>query len=169
MSQVRLSFVCLGNICRSPTAEAVMRHLVKQAGLESAIFIDSAGTGDWHVGEARDRRSSEVGRRRGIPLTGVARQFQSRDFARFDYVLAMDRQNLAALQKLAPDPEARAKVRLLRSFDPRPEGAADAAVADDDEVPDPYFGGPQGFDQVFDICQRACQGLLDHLRRTHGL
>ena len=80
--RVRLSFVCLGNICRSPTAEAVMRHLVKEAGLEPHIFIDSAGTGDWHIGEGRDPRSSEVGRRRGIPLTGTARQFRPRDFAR---------------------------------------------------------------------------------------
>jgi protein-tyrosine phosphatase len=157
-----LSFVCLGNICRSPTAEAVMRHLVKQAGLQDQVFIDSAGTGDWHVGEPRDRRSADVGRRRGIPLTGTARQFRPPDFSRFDHVLAMDRQNLAALHKLAPDPQARAKVRLLRSFDP-------AFDPDDDEVPDPYFGGPAGFDRVFDICLAACQGLLDHLRREHGL
>ena len=161
-SPVRISFVCLGNICRSPTAEAVMRHLVKQAGLERQILIDSAGTGDCHVGETRDRRSAEVGQRRGMPLSGRARQFVSADFARFDYVLAMDRQNLTNLQRLAPDEKARQKVRLLRSF-------AAGASPDDDEVPDPYFGGAQGFDAVFDICLDACQGLLDHLRRTHGL
>jgi protein-tyrosine phosphatase len=161
-SKVRLSFVCLGNICRSPTAEAVMRHLVKQAGLGDRVFIDSAGTGDWHVGEPRDRRSSEVGRRRGIPLSGRARQFVPADFARFEYVLAMDRQNLTNLQRLAPDPTARDKVRLLRSFDP-------TVIDGDDEVPDPYFGGTEGFDQVFDICLRACGGLLDHLRQTHAL
>jgi len=159
---VRLSFVCLGNICRSPTAEAVMRHLVNEAGLADRVLIDSAGTGDWHVGEGRDKRSSEVGRRRGIPLSGRARQFLPVDFARFDYVLAMDRQNLTNLQGMAPDQKALAKVHLLRSFDP-------SLVAGDDEVPDPYFGGPEGFDEVFDICQRACQGLLDHLRRTHRL
>jgi protein-tyrosine phosphatase len=161
-SKVRLSFVCLGNICRSPTAEAVMRHLVKEAALGDRVIIDSAGTGDWHVGEPRDRRSSEVGRRRGIPLAGRARQFVPADFARFEYVLAMDRQNLATLQRLAPDGAARDKVRLLRSFDP-------TVIEGDDEVPDPYFGGAEGFDQVFDICLGACQGLLDHLRRTHGL
>jgi protein-tyrosine phosphatase len=174
---VRLSFVCLGNICRSPTAEAVMRHLVKQAGLADKIAIDSAGTGDWHVGEARDPRSAEVGRRRGMPLSGVARQFQPQDFARFDHVLAMDRQNQASLLQMAPDQAARNKVRLLRSFDPASaasaastgSSAASGGGGGDDEVPDPYFGGAQGFDRVFDICEAACRGLLAHLRKAHGL
>ncbi|HEY0715894.1 MAG TPA: low molecular weight protein-tyrosine-phosphatase [Polyangia bacterium] len=158
---VRVSFVCLGNICRSPTAEAVMRKLVGDAGLAAKISIDSAGTGDWHVGEPRDRRSSEVGRRRGIPLSGRARHFVAGDFDRFDYVLAMDRQNHANLLKLAPDPAARSKVFLLRSFEAN-------VVEGDDEVPDPYYGGAEGFDRVFDICLAACEGLLQHLRRTHG-
>jgi protein-tyrosine phosphatase len=158
---VRLSFVCLGNICRSPTAEAVMRHLIKKEGLQEKILLDSAGLGDWHLGEARDARSQAVGRRRGIPLEGVARQFSAPDFARFDYVLAMDRQNRDGLLRIAPDAEARAKVRLLRSFDP--------AAPPDAEVPDPYYGGPQGFDEVFDICLQACEGLLAQLRREHKL
>jgi protein-tyrosine phosphatase len=157
-----LSFVCLGNICRSPTAEAVMRHLVREAGLEEKIQIESAGTGDWHLGEPRDRRSAEVGRRRGMPLGGTARQFQRSDFERLDYVLAMDRQNLTALERLAPDPAARAKVHLLRSFEPQPD-------PEDSEVPDPYYGGAAGFDRVIDICEAACRGLLAHLRREHGL
>jgi protein-tyrosine phosphatase len=155
--QVRVSFVCLGNICRSPTAEAVMRHLVEEAGLTDRIIIDSAGLGDWHVGSPRDSRSQKVGRKRGMALEGVARQFQADDFDRFDLVLAMDRQNRAGLLALAPDDAARAKVRMLRSFDP--------ASPPDAEVPDPYYGGPQGFDQVFDICEAACRGLLAHLRR----
>jgi protein-tyrosine phosphatase len=158
---VRLSFVCLGNICRSPTAEAVMRHLVSQAGLADRILIESAGLGDWHVGGARDTRSQKVGRRRGIALEGVARQFVPGDFARLDYVLAMDRQNRAGLLAMAPDDTARARVHLLRAFDP--------AAPPDAEVPDPYYGGPRGFDEVFDICEAACQGLLDHLRRAHQL
>lgn len=158
---VRLSFVCLGNICRSPTAEAVMRHLVAQAGLQDRILLDSAGLGDWHVGKERDRRSQAVGRRRGIPLVGVARQFQRVDFDRFDYVLAMDRQNRAGLLALAADDSSRAKVHLLRSFDPQ--------SPPDAEVPDPYHGGAEGFDEVFDLCQRACAGLLEHLRLTHAL
>ena len=161
MKPVRLSFVCLGNICRSPTAEAVMRHLIKQEGLQEQIRLDSAGLGDWHIGHARDSRSQAVGKRRGIPLEGVARQFQAEDFDRFDYVLAMDRQNRDGLLKLAPDGEARAKVRLLRSFDP--------ASPPEAEVPDPYYGGPQGFDEVFDICLAACEGLLAQLRRDHEL
>ena len=161
MKPVRLSFVCLGNICRSPTAEAVMRHLIEREGLQQKIVIDSAGLGDWHLGHERDARSRAVGKRRGIPLAGVARQFQPEDFERFDYVLAMDRQNRDGLLRLAPDEEARAKVRLLRSFDPAaPPGA---------EVPDPYYGGPRGFDEVFDICQAACAGLLARLRRDHQL
>jgi protein-tyrosine phosphatase len=158
---LRVSFVCLGNICRSPTAEAVMRHLVKEAGLEGRIGIDSAGTGSWHVGEPRDTRSAAVGRQRGIPLSGTARQWKRPDFARFEYVLAMDRQNHRDLLRLAPDEAARAKVHLLRSFDPEAEAGA--------EVPDPYFGGPDGFERVFDICEAACRGLLAHIRRVHGL
>jgi protein-tyrosine phosphatase len=159
---VRISFVCLGNICRSPTAEAVMRHLVKEAGLQNRIVVESAGTGDWHVGEPRDGRSAEVGRRRGMPLSGTARQFKPADFARTDHVIAMDRQNRAALLRMAPDEAARAKVQLLRAF----EAEADAG---DDEVPDPYYGKADGFDRVFDICENACRGLLAHVRRKHGL
>ena len=119
------------------------------------------GTGEWHVGEPRDRRSSEVGQRRGIPLGGRARQFVASDFACFDYVLAMDGQNLATLRDLAPDATARAKVSLLRSFDPHAPTDAD--------VPDPYYGGPQGFERVFDICDAACRGLLAKIRRTAGI
>jgi protein-tyrosine phosphatase len=163
MSQARVevSFVCTGNICRSPTAEAAMRHLVREARLDGAIEIDSAGTGAWHVGEARDERSQSVGLRRGMPLAGVARQFRRSDFARFDYVLALDRENLADLVRLAPDAESRAKVHLLREFDP--------ASPPQSDVPDPYYGSIDGFERVFDICEAACRGLLDHLRRTHRL
>jgi protein-tyrosine phosphatase len=159
---VRISFVCLGNICRSPTAEAVMRHLVREAGLQGRIAVDSAGTGDWHVGEPRDGRSAEVGRRRGMPLQGSARQFQPADFARYDHVIAMDRQNRAALLRMTPDAAARAKVQLLRAFEPDVDPG-------NDEVPDPYYGGAQGFDKVFDICDKACRGLLAYVRQKHGL
>jgi protein-tyrosine phosphatase len=157
---IRVCFVCLGNICRSPTAEAVMRHLVKEAGLDGEIVIESAGTGDWHVGGPRDDRSAAVGQKRGIPLGGKAQQFGRKDFARFDHVIAMDRSNVKNLIRMAPDDGAKAKVRLLRSFE---------AEADDPDVPDPYYGGPEGFDRVFDICERGCRGLLAHLRHEHGL
>jgi protein-tyrosine phosphatase len=157
---VRICFVCLGNICRSPTAEAVMRHLVKQAGMGHRIAVESAGTGDWHIGEARDRRSQAVGRARGIPLSGTAQQFTSEDFERYDHVIAMDKSNRAELLRLARDAGDEAKVWMLRSFD--------ATAPKDADVPDPYYGGPSGFDDVFDICDRACRGLLEHLRAVHG-
>ena len=159
--RIAVSFVCMGNICRSPTAEAVMRDLVRKAGLEDSIAVDSAGTGPWHVGEDRDRRSQAVAARRGVELSGVARQFQRADFQRFDYVLALDGNNYADLVRLAPNQEARSKVRRLREFDP-------AAPADSD-VPDPYYGGSAGFSNVFDICLAACRGLLEHIRREHGV
>ncbi len=158
--RVRICFVCLGNICRSPTAEAVMRHLVRGEGLESGFAIDSAGTGDWHVGEPPDRRSQETARRRGFPLEGQARQFARGDFARFDYVVAMDASNREKLERMAPDAAARAKVHLLRDFDPASRGQ---------DVPDPYFGGDTGFEHVFDVVETACRGLLAHLRRERDI
>jgi protein-tyrosine phosphatase len=158
---VRVCFVCLGNICRSPTAEAVMKHLVGNAGLRQAVHIESAGTGDWHVGDPRDRRSQATAAAHGVPLAGRAQQFTTTDFGRFDYVVAMDGSNLDNLRKMAPDERARAKLSLLRSFD--------AAAPVDADVPDPYYGGARGFEDVFDICQAACAGLLTWLRREHGL
>lgn len=154
---MRISFVCLGNICRSPTAEAVMRHLVAREGLEERVVIESAGTGSWHAGHAPDARAREEAARRGIAMAGVARQFQAEDFARLDLVLAMDHDNHAALVALAPDDAARAKVRLLREFDPSLGGGHDRAV------PDPYYGGPEGFADVFDMVQAACEGLLGQI------
>jgi protein-tyrosine phosphatase len=150
---VRICFVCLGNICRSPTAEAVMKHLIREQGLGDRFVVESAGTGDWHVGQPRDPRSHAVGARRQIPLSGRAQQFTAPDFARFDHVLAMDAQNLETLSAMAPDEEARAKLRLLRSYDP-------ASPPSQWDVPDPYYGGADGFDRVFDICLAACRGLL---------
>ena len=133
-----------------------MRHLLEQAGLGARVVIDSAGTGGWHVGELPDPRTRAAAARRGYPLDHCARQFRRDDFARFDLVLAMDQANHRALVGLAPDPVARAKVRLLRSFDPAaPVGA---------EVPDPYYGGDDGFDHVRDVCEAACAGLLAHVR-----
>jgi protein-tyrosine phosphatase len=159
--QVSICFVCLGNICRSPTAEGVMRSWVARAGLERQIGIESAGTEGYHVGALPDRRARAAARARGLELTSRARQFTRDDWRRFTYVLAMDRQNLAALTALAPDAAARDKLRLFRSFDPdAPEGA---------EVPDPYYGGPEGFEHVLDLCEAAANGLLAHLRRELGL
>jgi protein-tyrosine phosphatase len=154
---VRLLFVCLGNICRSPTAEGVMRKLVAEAGLEDRVDIDSAGTGGWHVGSGPDQRAAEASRRRGIPLGGCARRVERADFERFDLILAMDRENLRDLRALAPDRAAARKVRLLREFDPASNGAPDL------DVPDPYYGGPHGFERVLDLVEAACRGLLDEV------
>jgi protein-tyrosine phosphatase len=153
----RVCFVCLGNICRSPTAEAVMRARVAAAGLGDEVMVESAGTGSWHLGEPSDRRAIGEARRRGIAMEGCAQQFTASDFARFDLVVAMDRQNAADLRGMARTREDAAKVRLLREFDP-------SAGPDDLDVPDPYFGGADGFEDVFDMVERACVGLLQHLR-----
>jgi len=160
---IRVCFVCLGNICRSPTAEGVMRHLVREAGLDDKIEIDSAGTAGYHSGELPDSRARACGKRRGVEIGGRARQFKSADFARFDYVLAMDRSNFEDLEELAAkvDSDERQRLHLLRAFDPEsPKGAG---------VPDPYYGGDDGFDDVFDICLSACKGLLEVIRREHRL
>ena len=150
----RICFVCLGNICRSPTAQGVFEHLVQDAGRDAEFEIDSAGTAAYHVGERADRRSAATAAGRGIELRSRARQFVAADFARFDMVVAMDHQNAADLRELAPDDQARAKVILLRSFDPQCDPDAPEAV------PDPYYGGASGFDEVLDICMRSCRALL---------
>jgi protein-tyrosine phosphatase len=137
----------MGNICRSPTAEGVMRRLIEDEGLD--IEIDSAGTGGWHVGEPPDERATLAARRRGVTLAGAARQVKASDFRRFDMLVAMDRGNLRELLDLAPDDEARAKVRLL---------------VPDADVPDPYYGGDRGFEDVLDMVESACRELLDELR-----
>lgn len=163
MSRVSVCFVCLGNICRSPTAEGVFRKLVLDAGLDRHVDIDSAGTGSWHVGERADPRSRAAAARRGYDLASRARQVSVDDFRRFDYLLAMDGTNLEELEAIGrsllrsggPAPH----VSLLRDFDPT---AGAGAV-----VPDPYYGGERGFEDVLDICERACRGLLDHIQTVH--
>ena len=136
-----------------------MRHLVREAGLEDEVTIDSAGTGDWHVGSAPDRRATAAARERGIVLEGAARQVSPVDFDAFDLVVAMDASNRRDLERLAPDDEARAKVVALREFDPP------AVAAGDLDVPDPYYGGDDGFEHVFEVVERACRGLFDHVRQ----
>ena len=160
----RILFVCLGNICRSPTAEGVMRALVREADLEEQIELDSAGTGAWHVGNPPDERATETARARGIVLEGAAREVRQEDFEDFDLVLAMDRENLANLRRLAPDERARTRTRLLREFDPASAGL-DVSELD---VPDPYYGGPRGFEHVLDLVRAACAGLLAEVRERLG-
>src|SRR5271165_4320141 len=152
----RLLFVCLGNICRSPTAEGVMRALVSDAGLQGEVELDSAGTGAWHVGSSPDPRAVAAAGERGIVLEGSARQVRPEDFEQFELILAMDRANLRALCRLAVGTPA--EVRLLREFDPA------SATGVDLEVPDPYYGPAGGFDEVLDLVDAACRGLLARIR-----
>lgn len=161
--QIRVLFVCLGNICRSPLGENVLRHLAAEEGLGDRLEVDSAGTSAYHIGEPPDGRTAEVARARGLRLTGSARQIEPEDLARFDYILAMDRSNSAAVTRLAERVGGAADVHLLREFDP------DAEPGSDLDVPDPYFGGPRGFEDVHDLVERSCRGLLEHIRRRHGL
>jgi protein-tyrosine phosphatase len=160
-ADVSLLFVCLGNICRSPTAEGVMRALVAEAGLEGRVKVDSAGTGSWHVGHPPDERAVAAAARRGIELAGRARRVEPADFGRFDLVLAMDRDNLADLERLAGAEGSKGGLELLRRFD-------EAAVAAGQlEVPDPYYGGEEGFDLVLDVVTAGCRGLLLHVAERH--
>jgi protein-tyrosine phosphatase len=154
---VRVLFVCLGNICRSPTAEGVLRHLLKQAATDSSIEIDSAGTADYHIGAAPDPRSRRAALRRGIDIGDLrARQVSQQDFSRFDLILAMDRDNLRALEAMKPS-GSRAAVKLFLEYAP---GGGLL------EVPDPYYGDAAAFEQVLDLCATASQGLLSVLQET---
>ncbi|MBI4896963.1 MAG: low molecular weight phosphotyrosine protein phosphatase [Actinobacteria bacterium] len=153
---IKLLFVCLGNICRSPTAEGVMCHIVAEADLSDQFELDSAGTGSWHLGDAPDRRSTAAAAARGIVLEGQARGVDGADFEHYDLILAMDRYNFRDLQAIAPTDETESKVKMLREFDPM-------STPDDYDVPDPYYGGPDGFNHVIDLVEAACRGLLEDL------
>jgi protein-tyrosine phosphatase len=150
----RLLFVCLGNICRSPAAENLMDHLLRQAGLADQVLCDSAGTASYHAGNPPDRRMTAVANQRGIEMRGQARQFQSLDFEQFDLILAMDRENYRGILSLDPKGRYRDRVRMMCEFCSRHTFQ---------EVPDPYYGGADGFNQVLDLLQDACEGLLQHL------
>lgn len=154
--KIRVLFVCLGNICRSPTAEGVFRKLVQEQSLTKHVEIDSAGTHAYHVGAPPDARAQQAARQRGIDLSGLrGRQATARDIEQFDYVLAMDSENHENLLDICPD-GLEHKVRLFMEFAPaRPEK----------EVPDPYFGGPAGFDRVLDMIEEAAAGLLKDIRK----
>lgn len=158
---VRVCFVCLGNICRSPTAEGVFLAQVEAAGLGDDIAVDSAGTAAYHAGERADPRSRQEAERRGVDLPSISRQFRPSDFRRFEYVLAMDESNLRNLQQLEGAAAFGGTLGLFRAFD---ESAPDGA-----SVPDPYYGGPRGFGEVFEQCERAGAGLLQHIRDAHGI
>ncbi|GIX29600.1 MAG: phosphotyrosine protein phosphatase [Porticoccaceae bacterium] len=155
MKPVGVLFVCLGNICRSPTAEGVFERLAAEAGLAHRLRVDSAGTGPWHVGKPPDPRAVAAARARGYEIGHLrARQVEPADFERFDYLLAMDRHNLAALEAFKP-PGFTGHLGLFLDF---------AGVRGLEEVPDPYGGGPAGFERVLDLIERGAEGLLRHLR-----
>jgi len=154
-SRTQVLFVCMGNICRSPTAEGVFRRIVEQAGLAAHVDIDSAGTHAYHVNEPADRRASAAAERRGYSLQGIrARRVTATDFERFDYIVAMDRDNLEALRQQASE-EHGDKLHLFLEF----------AETAGDEIPDPYYGGTAGFERVLDLVEEASRGLLETLRK----
>jgi low molecular weight protein-tyrosine phosphatase len=153
---VAVCFVCLGNICRSPTAEGIFKTLVREARLDGRVTVESRGTGDWHTGEPADARARAAAKRRGVILDGTAGRFERDDFARFDYILSMDTRVLDTLRHMARTAAERDRVHNFRAFDP--DSPPDAPV------PDPYYGGADGFDQVFDICEAGCRGLLAEVR-----
>ncbi len=151
--KIKVLFVCMGNICRSPTADAVMTAMVKEKGLDKQIIIDSAGTHAYHVGEMSDRRSAQVARQRGYDMDYIrARKVTLSDFEEFDYILAMDEDNYQILMDLCPDEHCH-KVAKFLSY----------SNTGQSNVPDPYYGGPQGFEKVFDLVEKGCQGLLDKI------
>jgi protein-tyrosine phosphatase len=157
-NKVSVMFVCMGNICRSPTAEAVFRHYVESAGLSGHILIDSAGTHDYHVGDPPDLRAQRAAQQRGYDMEGLrGRQVEEGDFRRFDYVLAMDKANLSILQRLAP-PGSATRAKLFLEY---------ARHHVEREVPDPYYGGANGFERVLDMVEDAAQGLLEEIRQKH--
>lgn len=159
--RIRVLFICMGNICRSPLAEGHFRHLVEQEGLADRFEIDSAGTGPWHVGEAPDARMRSTARRRGLDLNALrARQVQRRDLYDYDHVFVMDKTNLHDTLSLDPDGDHGTRVRLYREFDPEPESY---------QVPDPYSGGRTGFETVYDIVDRTNRAILDRFKEIYDL
>lgn len=150
----KLLFVCLGNICRSPTAEGIFLHKVKEAGLQDYFYIDSAGTAAYHVGESANSRSQATANKHGIHLPSIARKFEYADFEEFDLILPMDSENYSNIKSLDRKDRFPEKVKMMREFDPTP---------DDGEVPDPYYGGPEGFENVFSVLERSSEALLEKL------
>jgi protein-tyrosine phosphatase len=157
--KISVLFVCMGNICRSPTAHGMFLDLVEKQGLTNILYVDSAGTHAYHVAEPPDPRAQETARKRGIDLSGLrARKAIEGDFEIFDYILAMDQSNYEHLSKICPQ-GCEQKLKLFLEFAPH---------LDINEVPDPYYGGPSGFERVFDAVEEASHGLLDYLRQQHG-
>ncbi|RLD47800.1 MAG: low molecular weight phosphotyrosine protein phosphatase [Bacteroidetes bacterium] len=150
-------FVCLGNICRSPSAEAVFKHLVEKKGEEGNFFIDSAGTSAWHAGEKADARMRRHAKKRGIELTSISRKFVPEDFDRFDYIIAMDRENMDEMKRMARNKNDLDKLHMMTDFSQK---------FNYHEIPDPYYGGDEGFELVLDLLEDANKGLLEHIKSS---
>lgn len=158
--KLRILFVCLGNICRSPSAEAVMKRLVKDAGLEKEIYIDSAGILGYHQGELPDDRMRAHGARRGYILDSISRPVKPADFFDFNLIIGMDDANISELRRRSPDYESQQKIHQMTEFSRRKTY---------DHVPDPYYGGESGFELVLDLLEDACQGLLEYVGKEYGI
>lgn len=156
---VKVLFVCLGNICRSPSAEAVMKKVVKDASLDSQIFVDSAGILDYHEGEPADRRMQTHAIKRGYHLTSISRPVVNFDFEKFDYIVGMDDDNISALNAFSVDDRLKEKVVKMTSFN--------GEKFNYNSVPDPYYGGSDGFELVLDLLEDSCKNFLDYLKRNH--
>lgn len=156
---MRVCFVCMGNICRSPMAEAVMRDVVRKAGLSASIEVDSAGTSGWHIGSSPDLRAIAAAQLHGVSMAHRGRQFVTSDFDVFDLIVVMDFENRTELLRKARNGDEAAKVRLLRSFDPHADGAV--------EIADPFYGTSDDFDRVFDEIASSCEGLLQELQSSY--
>ena len=161
MDKINVLFVCLGNICRSPLAEGIFSQLIKEKGLSDKINVDSAGTANYHIGERPDPRTIENAAQNGVSLPSRARQFTSDDFEQFDYILPMDESNLYNIERLESSGSIKDyEIIKMRYFDPKAKNA---------DVPDPYYGGPKGFQDVFDILDRSNREFLEYLVKTHNL
>lgn len=158
MKKAHVLFVCLGNICRSPTAHGIFREMVRQENLSQIIHVDSAGTSGWHIDEPPDKRTCAAAKNRGFDLSDLrGREFIRDDFSNFDYILAMDKNNLAEIKRLQPS-DYGGHVGLFLEFSGQSHYL---------EVPDPYYGGSHGFQTVFDLVKQGCAGLLDHIKVSH--
>lgn len=157
MKEYKILFVCLGNICRSPAAEGILKRMVREQRLEDKISVDSAGTSGYHYGDLPDHRMRQHGARRGYKFDSLSRRFTSRDFDRFDVILAMDDSNYHNIMRLAPDLESEKKVYRMVDFSNR---------FGHDHIPDPYYSGADGFELVLDLLEDACEGLLDKLKKN---
>lgn len=157
MRKVKVLFVCLGNICRSPLAEAIFKHKIRERGLDHLVEADSCGTSNYHIGDQPDARTIANAKKNGVAIDHCGRQLCAEDFQRFDYILAMDKSNYNNILRLPDSSQYASKVKMMREFDPLTGGG---------EVPDPYYGGEQGFQEVFDILNRTMDKFVGHLLAT---